>query len=503
MKGSYRIFSHGEIRHLHDWSVPSVAHEERNRCVCRAWSHRAAGWHADRVGDRRLLRQLLDVLAETKMMVVITDGQPDEEEIDLLAGVPEQANLFQVQVVGVGIGVDIARRFPVSISVRATTELPEALALSMNDCCHLERRSWLSPEGRANLLRLGKADDRGSSNFEIVQAISASHLNADDKKKGCPRRARGDNKAKREKNVTRFILRFYAPMLLGVIVLAIAIFSPQIIPAGPRVELEVGLMVGVLGLKVPLATWMENAWVIRLIAAIVGVICFAFALCVDFSRFFPRRLCLDVYFDSKGIQRTLRMFLDRELGDVKPAKDWESRIVHYDAEVVAGLNALWATRGTANAPSLQDMGRDLLHAQGEVTLAVQRIALLLYKVASGKGDLQLVLENRDRPVFRFRSEFYLRDTGDNYIRPELLPILRSPTVMLRPEFKQVFQIEKGGADAPFDHRVAAVTKVRLLPTPSFSDTLYLWRDHDGQTVPVAYAIYSSTGDSPEIRGTSF
>lgn len=212
---------------------------------------------------------------------------------------------------------------------------------------------------------------------------------------------------------------------------------------------------------------------------------------------------MDVYFDPKGIKRTLRMFSEQDLGELAPAEDWEGRIAKYDLEVVAGLNSLWANRGTQNPPSLETMGRDLLHAQGETTLVVNRLAWLLYKVASGSGNLQLVLENRDRPVFRFRSEFYLRDTGDNYIRPRILELARSPSVMLRPEFKQVFQIEQGGADAPFDHRVAAVTKIRLLPMPSFSDTLYLWRDQDGKTVPVAYAIYSSIGDVPETRGTSF
>lgn len=303
--------------------------------------------------------------------------------------------------------------------------------------------------------------------------------------------------------MTRFLLRFYAPMLIGAMVLALVVFSPQLVPTGPRVELEVGLLVGVLGLKVPLGTWLESAWIVRLVAAAVGLICFAFALTVDFSKYFPRRLAMDVYFDQKGIKRTLRMFSDRDLGELAPAEDWEGRIARYDSEVVTGLNTLWANRGTRDPPSLENMGRDLLHAQGETTVVVQRMAWLLYRVVSGSGSLQLALETRDRPVFRFRSEFYLRDTGDNYIRPQLLELARSPTVMLRPEFKQVFQIEQGGADAPFDHRVAALTKIRLLPTPSFSDTLYLWRDHDGKTVPVAYAIYSSTGDMPETRGTSF
>jgi hypothetical protein len=212
---------------------------------------------------------------------------------------------------------------------------------------------------------------------------------------------------------------------------------------------------------------------------------------------------MDVYFDQKGIKRTLRVFSDRDLADLIPASDWEMRVPRYDAEVVAGLNSLWLSRGTQNSPTLDNMGRELLHAQGETLLSVHRVNWLLYKISSGKGSLELLLESRDQPVFRFRSEFYLRDTADNYIRPRLIDLCRSPSIILRPEFKQVFQIEHGGADAPFNHRVAAVTRIRLLPTPSFSDTVYLWRDYDGRTVPVAYAIYSSKGETPESRGTSF
>lgn len=76
----------------------------------------------------RRLRQMLDVVAQTKLMVVVTDGQPDRDEVDLLAAVLAQAAMFQVQVVGIGIGVDLQRRFPASVSVRSVSELPEAMA---------------------------------------------------------------------------------------------------------------------------------------------------------------------------------------------------------------------------------------------------------------------------------------------------------------------------------------------------------------------------------------
>lgn len=301
----------------------------------------------------------------------------------------------------------------------------------------------------------------------------------------------------------RFLLRFYGPLLLGVVILALLGLSPQFVVSGPRVELEVGLLIGVLGVKIPLATWLENIWLIRFIASLAAFSCFAYSLSIDFSRYFPRRFAMDVYFDLKGIKRTLRLFSEHELGDLKPPDNWEARISVYDSEVVDGLNGLWAKRGTQNAPLLESMGRDLLHAHGEGTLDVKRLRWLVYKVTAGSGFLQLVLENRNRPVFRFRSEYYLRDTGVNHVRPKLLELAPAPTVVLRPEFKQVFQIEQGGEDAPFDHVVVATTKVRLLPTPSFSDTIYLWRDPAGNTVPVAYAIYSSTGDIPETRSTAF
>jgi uncharacterized protein YegL len=76
----------------------------------------------------RRLRQMLDVVAQTKLMVVVTDGQPDRDEVDLMAAVLVQAAMFQVQVVGIGIGVDLQRRFPASVSVRSVSELPDAMA---------------------------------------------------------------------------------------------------------------------------------------------------------------------------------------------------------------------------------------------------------------------------------------------------------------------------------------------------------------------------------------
>jgi hypothetical protein len=303
--------------------------------------------------------------------------------------------------------------------------------------------------------------------------------------------------------MTRFILRFYFPILTGVVLIALVLFSPQVVSTDSRVELEMGVSVGVLGIKVPLETWLQNAWVLQFMTVVSALSCFIYSINIDFSQYFPTRLRMDVYFDKTGLSRTLRSFSLAELGDVRPPDDWQQRIAGYDASVLNGLMTLWNSRKTEHTPFIHDMSRESLHAQGETKICISKQGWLLYKVAEGSGTLHVGLDIPSRGTFRFRSEFYLRETGVNYIRPWPLDLIRSPTVVLRPEFKQVFQIEQGGPDAPFDHVVIGLTKLRLLPTPTFSDTIYLWRDPTGESVPVAYAIYSSIGDKPETRSTAF
>lgn len=303
--------------------------------------------------------------------------------------------------------------------------------------------------------------------------------------------------------MTRFFSRFYAPILFGMLAIALTIFSPILIPKSQNLDLELGISVGVLGFKVPLSTWIENAVLVRVIAFAVGLAFIAFGLLIDFSRYFPERLKVDVYFDHKGIARTLRQFTSTDLKDLEPPEDWQDQIQNYDEGVVLALNTLWTQRKTSNTPPIENIGRDFLHAVGETQLVVCRTSPLRYKIIQGGGQMSLTVEARNRTTFKFQSAFYLRETRANYLRPLISELIRSPSIILRPEFKQVFQIEHGGADAPFDHVLVALTKISLVPAPSFSDTLYLWRNSNGKFIPVGYAIYSSPGVNPEVRGTSF
>jgi cobaltochelatase CobT len=79
------------------------------------------------------LRLLLGIHAERKLMVVITDGRPDDPQLALAQAVIAQAGAAGVQVIGVGIGVEIGHLFPASVSVGSVTDLPDALAALFRD----------------------------------------------------------------------------------------------------------------------------------------------------------------------------------------------------------------------------------------------------------------------------------------------------------------------------------------------------------------------------------
>lgn len=221
----------------------------------------------------------------------------------------------------------------------------------------------------------------------------------------------------------------------------------------------------------------------------VVVACIMFAFNIDFSKYFPTALRMDVYFDVRGIERTMNLFSDQTWKDILLVENWHSLIGQYDAEVSVSLDRLWKSRGIQGTPPPEDFRRELLHARGETTFKVEKVGWLAYKIVEGDGRLEYELDVPKKPTRRFRGEFYLRDTAANHIRPSLLELMRSCSVELRPEFKQVFSIEEGGADAPFDHIVIGMTKVLLLPVPSFSNTLYLWKARNGRIVPIAYCVY--------------
>ena len=73
------------------------------------------------------LEMLLATRAEKKVIVVVTDGQPHFEELPLAHAVIARALAQGVDVIGIGIGIEVGHLFPMSINVREVGDLPDAL----------------------------------------------------------------------------------------------------------------------------------------------------------------------------------------------------------------------------------------------------------------------------------------------------------------------------------------------------------------------------------------
>lgn len=290
-------------------------------------------------------------------------------------------------------------------------------------------------------------------------------------------------------NFARFILRLYVPIAVAFVVLFFVIFDLKLVPGDPDLKIEMGLHIGVLGIQLPLATWLEHTWVIRGFFAAFSLGSLIWALSIDFSKYFPSILQMDVYFDVSGIERTLNLFSDQDLGEISLPENWRSLVNEYDEEVSSNLDTHWKKRGLQGTPTPKELRRELLNARGQTTFRVNKVGWLSYKIVESEGHLEFELDVLKDHQRRFRCGFYLRDTAANHIRPQILKLLRSPSVVLKPEFKQIFSIEEAPADAPVDHVLIGMTKVTLIPVPSFSNTVYLWKTKNGKCIPVAYAIY--------------
>lgn len=73
------------------------------------------------------LARLVDARAEKKVMVVVTDGMPEFGQLPIVRAVMARAALEGVDVIGIGIGIEVQHLFPMSINVSDVGKLPDAL----------------------------------------------------------------------------------------------------------------------------------------------------------------------------------------------------------------------------------------------------------------------------------------------------------------------------------------------------------------------------------------
>jgi hypothetical protein len=284
-----------------------------------------------------------------------------------------------------------------------------------------------------------------------------------------------------------FILRFYAPLFLAIVLILLIVVTPKILVQHSLPEVEVKLWV--LGVIIPLGLWLRRIWVVRTVLLVVALSSAFAGVAIDVSQFFPPHLKMDVYFDLPGIRRTLSIFTVSELAEVGIPADWEQYLPKYDQAVTTSLAELGRANPRRAKPNVPTVGRSNIHGSGETSFIVKRVGFFAYRLTESEGLLDFAVEEPRKPPTHFRTSFSLVDTAGSHLRPSFRQLMTAAPFLIEPEFKQILSIEDGALNAPFDHIVVGLTKISILPLPEFSNTLYLWVLPDGTRTPVGYAVY--------------
>lgn len=289
--------------------------------------------------------------------------------------------------------------------------------------------------------------------------------------------------------ISRFLLRFYVPIIVGVTLIGLGL-SADLTTGSSGIPVQISVGLASLNITIPIPAYLSKEWAPILIFVGAGGSAILIGIMVDFSKFFPEKIQMDVFFDIDGLQQALVSFREDELSLVHIDPEWRNRIEIYDNLVRITLIELSNTVSPEqHILDFSLFNRDTLHAHGSATFRVERIGLLSYRMLESQGYLDHTVDAPHSTTIRFKTEFSLRSTRHDHLRPKIKDLFYG--LVLRPEFKQILRIGTEAMEAKiFDHTVIGLTRIKIFPFPSFSSTIYLWNQEGTQTtVPVAYVIY--------------
>jgi hypothetical protein len=286
-----------------------------------------------------------------------------------------------------------------------------------------------------------------------------------------------------------FVVRFYGPLLLAIVLLLLALSVKGVTESG-HLRMHFSVFPG-FHLEGDLPACFQRAWVPRSLFGVWGVGLVAASLLTDFAHYFPTTLRMDVYFDDDGLRRELAQFTAEELGSVgMDTTSLANGAAEYESQLKRSLATQWGRIDKAYALDTSGITRGNVHGKGETTFVVERIGVLTYRIVESHGQLAFAADVPGRASKEFSTFFELRDSPYNHIRPSFLALVRNGALMLRPEFKQILIAgPRRGPGGQFDHVVVGLTRIQLLPIPDFGNTVYLWKRSDRGAVPIAYAVY--------------
>lgn len=271
------------------------------------------------------------------------------------------------------------------------------------------------------------------------------------------------------------IVKLYYPLLFIVIMLLVAF----------RIRKREGLKINIpvsLGsiLKFPIE--IDNIIVFRLL------LCFSiFPTLItyslyDYSKFFPKHLTMQVFYDKEGIMKNLKDYSKKELSEMNVDVDFATRDTFY----FRSLDNEIRNSTSINCFFSNNCGD--IHSDGETSFIVNKIGVFQrYQVTESSGFLLHEINNPDSIPKTIKSYFNKMVSPYDYIQISIFDLFKG-YITIRPEFMQIIAEKNKSDGARYNHRLCGLTRVKVFPYPEFSNTIYLLKYND-RFIPVGYAIY--------------
>lgn len=265
------------------------------------------------------------------------------------------------------------------------------------------------------------------------------------------------------------IINLYYPVIISVLLLFLLAFKKLEIE---KKSIPVSLF-EVVKFDLPISH-------INYIRAIIIILCFIplyYSFSRDYSAFFPKEFSMEVFYDNEGILDLLDTFDEDELSKFKISKDLDVRDTHYfrilDEEI----------RNNSIAQSFFTKENCTIHSSGNTTFRVEKVdGFQKYHIYESKGELQHFLDCPQEKQLCIKSFFEKLPSNNDYLNT------RMSSIILRPKFKQTIAEKNKSDGIIFNHVLYGITKIKIFPTITYSNTLYLFEYKDS-LYPIGYAVY--------------
>ncbi|RLD58522.1 MAG: hypothetical protein DRJ01_12465 [Bacteroidetes bacterium] len=209
-----------------------------------------------------------------------------------------------------------------------------------------------------------------------------------------------------------------------------------------------------------------------------------FYISYDFSKFFPEKLKMEVYFDKEGIKDCLEMFSQDEIASLNIlSQDYGN----YQSDYYEKINI--EARRILQMEFLS-LNKKYLHSEGETTFIVKKgKGIQSYYIEESEGELKHFVEIPKTKIRTFNTYFEKINSPSDKINATFYDIFINNKVILKPRFKQIIAENIKSEGKIFDHILGGYTILKFFPYPKYSNTIYLLELENVGLIPVGYAVY--------------